>query len=52
MTLAHELLAATGVAVTPGIDFGNNQPERYIRFAYTRDVKYLEQAVQRLQNFL
>lgn len=52
MTLAHELLAATGVAVTPGIDFGNNQPERYIRFAYTRDVKYLEQAVQRLQDFL
>ncbi len=52
MVLAHELLETTGVAVTPGIDFGQNHPERYIRFAYTRDIKYLQQAVQRLQNFL
>jgi len=52
MSLADEILAATGVAVTPGIDFGTNQPQRYIRFAYTRDIKYLEQAVQRLAAFL
>lgn len=52
MTLAHELLEATGVALTPGIDFGHNHPERYIRFAYTRDIAQLEQAVQRLQDFL
>lgn len=52
MTLAHELLEKTGVAVTPGIDFGNNHPERYMRFAYTRDVQYLEQAMQRLRDFL
>lgn len=52
MTLAHELLEQTGVAVTPGIDFGENNPQRYLRFAYTRDVQYLEQAVQRLKNFL
>ena len=52
MALAHELLEKTGVALTPGIDFGDNQPERYLRIAYTRDVHYLEQAVQRLANFL
>ncbi|MCW8928853.1 MAG: pyridoxal phosphate-dependent aminotransferase [Gammaproteobacteria bacterium] len=52
MTLAHEILAATGVAVTPGIDFGHNHPERYIRFAYTREINSLEQAVQRLSVFL
>jgi len=52
MTFAHELLQATGVAITPGIDFGNNQPERYVRFAYTREISYLEQAVQRLKVFL
>ena len=51
MTLAYELLNTTGVAVTPGIDFGRNFPERYIRFAYTRDIKILEQAVQRLAAF-
>ena len=52
MVLAHDLLETTGVALTPGIDFGNNQPQRYIRFAYTRDIAQLEQAIQRLQNFL
>lgn len=52
VTFAHELLQATGVAITPGIDFGSNQPERYVRFAYTRDINYLEQAVQRLKGFL
>lgn len=52
MVLADEILAVTGVAVTPGIDFGTNQPQHYIRFAYTRDIKYLEQAVQRLAAFL
>jgi len=52
MTLANDLLEQTGVAVTPGIDFGNNHPERYMRFAYTRDVQYLEQAIQRLSAFL
>ncbi len=52
MTFAHELLQTTGVAITPGIDFGNNQPERYVRFSYTRDISYLEQAVQRLKVFL
>jgi len=52
MVLANELLDKTGVAATPGLDFGSNQPERYIRFAYTRDVQYLEQAVQRLSVFL
>ncbi len=52
MALAYEILAETGVAVTPGKDFGQNNPERYIRMAYTKDVKYLEQAVQRLGTFL
>ena len=52
MALANELLDKTGVAVTPGIDFGNNHPERYLRIAYTKDVQYLQQAVQRISDFL
>jgi len=52
MAFAYEILAETGVAVTPGKDFGQNKPERYIRLTYTKDVKYLEQAVQRLGAFL
>ena len=52
MALANELLDKTGVAVTPGIDFGNNHPERYLRIAYTRNVQYLQQAVERISDFL
>jgi len=52
MTFAHELLEQTGLAITPGIDFGRNHPERYVRLAYTKDIDYLQQAVQRLEAFL
>lgn len=51
MQLAHDLLHQNGVAITPGLDFGNNQPERFVRFAYTRDIPVLEQAVERIQSF-
>ncbi len=51
MQLAHDLLHQNGVAITPGLDFGNNQPERFVRFAYTRDIPVLEQAVERIQRF-
>ena len=52
MTFAHDLLEQTGLAITPGIDFGHNHPERYVRLAYTKDIDYLQQAVQRLEAFL
>ena len=52
MELAQSLLEQTGVAITPGIDFGNNHPERYMRFSYTRDVDILAQAVRRLRTVL
>ena len=52
MTFAHQLLEQTGLAITPGIDFGQNHPERYVRMAYTKDIARLEQAVQRLEQFL
>ncbi len=47
--LARELLEDTGVAATPGLDFGANAPEKYIRFAYTTDVDRLAEAVERLR---
>lgn len=46
--LAKDLLEKTGVAATPGLDFGNNQPEKHIRFAYTTGVERLAEAVERL----
>jgi aspartate/methionine/tyrosine aminotransferase len=49
---AGDLLEQAGVAVTPGLDFGANQPERHIRFAYTTDRRKLEEGVRRIRQFL
>jgi len=49
---AHQLLEKAGVAVTPGVDFGKNNTERYIRFAYTNRIERLKEGVQRIRRFL
>ncbi|WP_153145664.1 pyridoxal phosphate-dependent aminotransferase [Dechloromonas sp. H13] len=46
--LARDLLEKVGVAATPGLDFGSNEPERHIRFAYTTGIDRLGEAVDRL----
>jgi len=46
--LARDLLEKVGVAATPGLDFGSNQPEKHIRFAYTTGVERLAEAAERL----
>ena len=48
----QDLLEQEGVAATPGKDFGFNQPERYVRFAYTTEIPKLEEGVRRLGRFL
>ena len=50
--LAERLLAEAGVAVTPGADFGNNRPERHLRFAYTTGLDRLAEGVRRIARFL
>jgi aspartate/methionine/tyrosine aminotransferase len=49
---AAELLEQAGVAVTPGLDFGANLPQRHIRFAYTTDQEKLQEGVGRIAQFL
>jgi aspartate/methionine/tyrosine aminotransferase len=49
---ALSVLEEAGVAITPGLDFGSNHPERYVRFAYTRAMADLEEGVVRLRRFL
>jgi len=41
-----------GVAVTPGMDFGENAPEQYLRFAYTTDMDKLQEGVRRIRQFV
>lgn len=49
---SQQLLEEAGVAVTPGIDFGNNKPEQHLRFAYTTSLERLEEGVKRIKQFL
>lgn len=51
-TFALDLLETAGVAVTPGIDFGENQPQRYLRFAYTTSVERIQEGLRRIKTFL
>ena len=46
------LLESTGVAITPGIDFGHKEGHHFVRFAYTVDVPVLKEAVARIKVFL
>ncbi|HEX8011817.1 MAG TPA: pyridoxal phosphate-dependent aminotransferase [Casimicrobiaceae bacterium] len=49
---ALEALQATGVAFTPGVDFGRHRPEAHVRFAYTIARPLLEEGVRRLAHWL
>jgi len=52
MQLASDILEKASVAITPGQDFGSNEPEKHVRFAYTTGLEQLEDAVSRLQTYL
>ncbi len=49
---ALRVLEEAGVAITPGLDFGSNRPERHVRFAYTRSLADLEEGVERIARML
>jgi len=48
---ARNLLEKEAVAATPGVDFGANGTARCVRFAYTRSMEDLEEAVRRIGRF-
>ena len=48
----NQLLEEAGVAITPGVDFGSNQPGRHVRFAYTTSLENLREGVRRLGEYL
>jgi aspartate/methionine/tyrosine aminotransferase len=49
---ATALLETAGVAITPGIDFGNRYAARHLRFAYTTSLQQLELGVARIAEFV
>lgn len=50
LALAGEILEATGVALTPGIDFGPGA-EGYLRFSYANSMENLRAATARLETY-
>ena len=50
LSLAKEILEATGVALTPGIDFGQGA-EGFLRFSYANSMENLDKAVDRIAYF-
>jgi aspartate/methionine/tyrosine aminotransferase len=50
--LSTGMLEKAGVAITPGLDFGDNAPQRHVRFAYTVEQERLEDGVARLTRYL
>jgi aspartate/methionine/tyrosine aminotransferase len=51
-TLARRLIEDAGVATTPGIDFGDNAPDRHLRIAYTTGEARLVEAAERIARVL
>lgn len=49
---AKELLENIHIATTPGVDFGKNKTNKYLRFAYTRDIKHMKEGIKRLKKYL
>ena len=48
----HDLLETEGVAVTPGVDFGEFEASTHVRFAYTRPIEELEKAINRITRYI
>ena len=51
-SFAFEVLEKTGVAITPGRDFGYNETDRFVRFSFCTDEKDIEEGLERLYRFL
>ncbi len=52
VSFCHSLLEEKAVAITPGVDFGSNNTNHHVRFAYTRDIEELKEGIRRIKEFL
>lgn len=52
LAFCSRLLRETGVALTPGVDFGEYRANEHIRFAFTTELPRLKEAVSRLESWL
>ena len=49
--LARSILDATGVAITPGVDFDEQRGQRFVRFSYSGATAQMAEAARRLKSW-
>ncbi|HTT36057.1 MAG TPA: pyridoxal phosphate-dependent aminotransferase [Burkholderiales bacterium] len=47
-----DVLEQAGVAIAPGLDFGDNDPRHHVRFSYPKPLSVLQEGVRRLRRYL
>ncbi len=52
LAFCARLLRETGVAITPGVDFGEHRAGEHVRFAFTTRIERLQEAMGRLSDWL
>ena len=50
-SLSQKLLKEAKVAVTPGVDFGNNNTDKYIRISFAKDGGTLQEGAIRIRDY-
>jgi aspartate/methionine/tyrosine aminotransferase len=48
----YDLVEKAGVAIAPGIDFGEHRAAEHVRFSYPQSVPVLQEGVRRLRDYL
>lgn len=51
LELSRRILEEAGVAVTPGIDFGDGA-EGYLRFSYANSLENIREGLERIERYL
>ena len=52
VAFASQILADTGVAMTPGVDFDPLEGKTHLRLSYAGSTKDMQKAIQRINNWL
>ena len=47
-----DVLENVGVALAPGVDFGNYRAKEHVRFSYTKPISVLREGLDRLESYL
>jgi aspartate/methionine/tyrosine aminotransferase len=47
-----DVLEKAGVAIAPGLDFGDNKAKQHVRFSYPKPIPVLAEGIERLRKYL